>query len=266
MTEAQTRELMMRIANQRMEEFLSIIGHEMRTPLTTIKTGIQLAQRHIATYLQAIPIEDTITRDKLGEIQHILECVERPVNIQERLVNDLLEISRLQVDRLSFHPKPCNLATMLFEAIEDLLTTATQRRIESNISPTDIIPVVADEARIRQVISNYLTNAHQYSPPDSPLSVQLTIDGQQARIAVRDEGPGLTLEEQGRIWERFYRVEWIEREHSNGAGLGLGLYICQIIIEQHGGKVGVESTPGGGATFWFTLPLTHQAKSASDTL
>lgn len=264
--EAQARELVMRIANQRMEEFLSIIGHEMRTPLTTIKTGMQLAQRQIATYLQAIPLEDTAARNRLAEIQHILECAERPVNIQDRLVSDLLEISRLQADRLSFHPKPCNLATILFEAIEVLLTTTTQRLIESNISPIDIIPVMADEARIRQVISNYLTNAHQYSPIDSPISVQLTIDGQQARIAVRDEGPGLTLEEQGRIWERFYRVEWIERQHSNGAGLGLGLYICQIIIEQHKGRVGVESTPGGGSTFWFTLPLAHQSQLASDTV
>ena len=125
---------------------------------------------------------------------------------------------------------------------------------------------MADEARIRQVISNYLTNAHQYSPIESPISVQLTIDGQQARIAVRDEGPGLTLEEQGRIWERFYRVEWIESQHSNGAGLGLGLYICQIIIEQHKGQVGVESTPGGGSTFWFTLPITQQSRPASDAI
>ncbi|HZO71183.1 MAG TPA: GAF domain-containing sensor histidine kinase [Ktedonobacteraceae bacterium] len=264
--EAQARELVMRIANQRMEEFLSIVGHEMRTPLTMIKTGIQLAQRQIATYLQALPLEDTAARDRLAEIQHILECAERPVNIQDRLMNDLLEISRLQADRLSFHPKPCNLAAILFEAIEDLLTTTTQRHIESNISPTDIIPVMADEARIRQVISNYLTNAHQYSPLDSPISVQLAIDGQHARIAVRDKGPGLTLEEQGRIWERFYRVEWIERQHSNGAGLGLGLYICQIIIEQHQGLVGVESTPGGGSTFWFTLPLAHQPQSAPDTV
>lgn len=263
-TEAQTRELVMRITNQRMEDFLSIIGHEMRTPLTTIKTSIQLAQRHLATYLQTIPIADTMARDGLAEIRHIIECAERSVNVQDRLLNDLLEISRIQADRLSFHPQPCNLATILFGAIEDLLTTTAQRRIESNISPMDIIPVMADEARIRQVISNYLTNAHQYSPLASPISVQLTIDGQQARIAVRDEGPGLTLEEQGRIWERFYRVEWIESQHSNGAGLGLGLYICQIIIEQHQGQVGVESTPGGGSTFWFTLPITPQPTPASD--
>ena len=264
--EAQARELVMRITNQRMEEFLSIIGHEMRTPLTTIKTSIQLAQRYLATSLQAISIEDTTARDRLVEIQHILECAERPVNVQDRLVNDLLEISRIQADRLSFHPKLCNLATILSEASEDFLTATTQRLIKSNVSPMDIIPVMADEARIRQVISNYLTNAHQYSPIERPISIQLTIEKQQARIAIRDEGPGLTLEEQGRIWERFYRVEWIERQHSNGAGLGLGLYICQIIIEQHKGQVGVESIPGGGSTFWFTLPLAHQSKPASDTV
>src|SRR5437660_5092735 len=117
---------------QRMEDFLSIIGHEMRTPLTTIKTSIQLAQRHIATYLQTLPTEDTTARARLAEIQRILECAERPVNVQARLVNDLLEIAKLQADRLSFHPKPCNLATILFEAIEDLLTATAQRRIESN--------------------------------------------------------------------------------------------------------------------------------------
>ncbi|HEU5230093.1 MAG TPA: HAMP domain-containing sensor histidine kinase, partial [Ktedonobacteraceae bacterium] len=202
----------------------------------------------------------------LVEIQHLLECAERPVSVQDRLVKDLLEISRIQADRLSFHPTPCNLATILLEAVEDLLTTVPQRLIHSDVSPTDSVPVMADEARIRQVISNYLSNAHQYSPADRPIVAQLTIDGEHVRIAIRDEGPGLSPEEQGRIWERFYRVQWIERQHSNGVGLGLGLYICQIIIEQHKGQVGVESTPGDGSTFWFTLPLAHPPASGSELI
>ena len=260
--QAQDSEQALRAANQRMNEFLSIASHEMKTPLTTIKAGIQLAQRRLISCLQESAVEDPVLQNKLAEIQEILECTERPVNIQNRLVSDLLEAARIQSDRLTLHLKPCNLVTIVLEAVEDLRTMNTQRLFRLHLPATEIVPIMADADRIRQVISNYLINAHKYSPIDSPIEVELTVEEQQARLAIRDEGPGLSSEEQERVWERFYRVQWNEEQQSNGVGLGLGLHICQTIVQQHQGHIGVESTPGDGSTFWFTLPLLPQSANS----
>ena len=114
-----------------------------------------------------------------------------------------------------------------------------------------------DAGRIKQVVNNYLTNALKYSPPGSPVEVGLRASDQQARVWVRDYGPGISPEEQQRIWSRFYRVKGIEVQSGSGVGLGVGLHICRTIIENHHGQVGVESAPGAGSTFWFILPLTN---------
>jgi signal transduction histidine kinase len=122
--------------------------------------------------------------------------------------------------------------------------------------PEDIsVPVVADAVRITQVITNYLNNALKYSPTDRPVDVSLRVARKTARVSVRDQGPGLSVAEQKSIWERFYQVDRIKAQSGSAGGLGLGLHICKTIIEQHQGQVGVESTPGEGSTFWFTLPL-----------
>ena len=121
----------------------------------------------------------------------------------------------------------------------------------------DSVPVQADSNRILQVVTNYLTNALKYSEADRPIEAFLAVEGQMARVAVHDQGPGLSPTEQQAIWERFYQVESMKRQSGYGTGLGLGLHICQTIIEQHQGQVGVQSSPGEGSTFWFTLPLAR---------
>jgi signal transduction histidine kinase len=119
------------------------------------------------------------------------------------------------------------------------------------------VPVVADAQRIGQVVTNYLTNALKYSPADRPIEVGLEVDAQQARVWVRDEGPGLPPEDQKHIWDRFYQAEGVAVQSGSGVGLGLGLHISRTIIGQHYGQVGVQSAPGHGSTFWFTLPLAE---------
>jgi signal transduction histidine kinase len=117
--------------------------------------------------------------------------------------------------------------------------------------------VVADGDRIRQALSNYLTNAFKYSPADQVVSVDVKVEGTLARVSVRDQGPGLTAIQQQRIWERFYQAGTLVTQGSEQSGLGLGLSIVKAIVEQHQGLVGVESQPDQGATFWFSLPLAN---------
>ena len=121
--------------------------------------------------------------------------------------------------------------------------------------------LASSSLRIPWVVTNYLTNALKYAPAEQPVVVGLDVSGHEAQVWVRDQGPGLPLEEQAQVWERFHQVKGIEIQSDVGVGLGLGLYICRTIIERHQGRVGVESAPGQGSIFWFTLPLapTRQA-------
>ena len=114
--------------------------------------------------------------------------------------------------------------------------------------------MIADAGRIGQVLTNYLTNALKYAPVDRVTCVRLEVTGTDARVSVCDQGPGLTPEQQQRVWERFYQVA-APGQQGPDRGLGLGLAIAMAIVEQHQGQVGVENAPGRGSTFWFTLPL-----------
>lgn len=115
--------------------------------------------------------------------------------------------------------------------------------------------VMADRDRVGQVMSNYLSNALKYSSAEQPVQITLEVRDSDVCVRVRDHGPGLSLEQQQHIWERFYRVPDIHVRSGSGVGLGLGLHISRTIIERQGGTVGVESEPEKGASFWFTLPL-----------
>ena len=255
---AQANELALREANRRMDEFLGMAGHELRTPLTAISGNIQLALRQVK---KSIDEDGTYADDlasKLELIQTLLDRAERQVRLQNRLVGDLLDISRIQANKISLNVEPCDLVTIVREAVQDQSLVAPARSIRLHVPAEATAPVVADADRIGQVVTNYLTNAIKYSPADRPIEVSLAIKGHMARVAVQDQGPGLSQVEQQAIWERFYQVERIKAQRGSGTGLGLGLHICQTIIEQHQGQVGVQSSPGEGSTFWFSLPLVRE--------
>jgi PAS domain S-box-containing protein len=260
--EIYARELALRETKERMDEFLGIVSHELRTPLTTIKGNVQLARLRLRSSLREVPADGDVLRNMLAEIQTMLARAERQVNVQNRLVSDLLDISRLEADKLELRLAPCDLATIVCETVEDQRSATPTRAINLELAEGETAPVIADAERIGQVLSNYLTNALKYSPADRPVDVQLKKEEKLVRVLVRDEGPGLTPSEQERIWERFYQVEGIKRQRGSSVGLGLGLHICRAIVKQHQGEVGVESIKGKGSTFWFTLPLAEEDHDA----
>ncbi len=248
--EEQTRRLALADANQRMDEFLAIASHELKTPLTAIKANIQLAIRSI----QKRPANKAEANELQSVATNLLSRTERQVTRLNRLVDDLLDVSRIQADRLTLRLEACDLRELAREVVEEQRRAEPTRTITLTL-PQRPVPLLADPDRVRQVITNFVTNALKYAPPDRPIAVMLTIARRRARLAVRDEGPGLPPEEQTHIWERFHRAPGIEQQGGSGVGLGLGLHISKTIVEVLGGHVGVESAVGVGSTFWFTLPL-----------
>lgn len=276
--EAHARELALREANRRMDEFLSIASHELRAPLTTIKANVQFASRQLRsiktaprnsrrTASPAAPLDVTPTTS-ITVASDLLERAERQANLLNRLVNDLVDVSRIQANTLELRQRKCDLTGIVHDAVREQRLAWLGRPISLTL-PSAPVHIYGDPDRLDQVITNYLTNALKYSHAEQPVAVHLCVLPQPrlksagtphktpllARVEVRDEGPGLPLDEQSRIWERFHRVQGVEVQSGTGVGLGLGLHISKTIVEHHGGQVGVESAPGKGSTFWFTIPL-----------
>jgi signal transduction histidine kinase len=261
---AQAREQGAREASRQMEAFLGIASHELKTPLSSILLGLQTIQRRLQRQAAGLAGPTGEGTGTLATSQGMLEVTIQQLGRLNRLVNDLVDISRIQSGRLEFKFKPADLAAIVALVVQEQRQTAPERTILLGDLPGRPVLVCGDEERIGQVITNYLTNALKYSDETAPVEVGLRVEGAEARVWVRDQGPGIPPEEQAHIWERFHRVAGIEVQSGSGIGLGLGLHISKTIIERHHGQVGVESVPGQGATFWFTLPLVVSAARAHE--
>lgn len=252
--EARAGEVALRETNRLLEDYLGIICHELKTPLTVIRGSLQLAERKVKRLIATeLPEPDDLRH--FASIQALLERARAQVTVQDRLVNDLLDISRIQARTLTLLMARCNVADVAREVVDEQRSLAGERAIHLELPVERDIIVRGDADRLAQVVTNFLTNALKYSPPDRPITVCVRSERELAFVLVRDEGPGIPPEEQERVWERFYRVPGIGAQGGSGSSLGLGLYVCRMIIEQHGGQVGLQSAPGDGTTFWFALPL-----------
>ncbi len=252
--EVRANEIALREANQHMEDFLNLVCHELKTPLTVIRGSLNLAERKVK---RLISTEATVSDEvrRFSPVLALLERANNAVSVQDRLVNDLLDVARIQRQNLKLFLRLCNLSSIVQEAVEDQQQISEGRTIELELPNKGEFFVRADPDRLVQVVTNLLTNALKYSPVDRPVTVSISVDHREARVAVRDEGVGIPVEEHERVWHCFYRVPGIEAEGGSGAGLGVGLHLCRTLIEQHNGQIGVESSPGQGSTFWFILPL-----------
>ncbi|MBV9688515.1 MAG: PAS domain S-box protein [Ktedonobacteraceae bacterium] len=254
--QTQARALNLREVMQQMDEFIGIAGHELRTPLTTMKASIQFAQRHLNRVRKYEANLPPPVREYFATLHNCLDRVERQATLQGHLINDLLDVSRLNVGYFALRPERCDLLMLVREVVEDQrLLSPTPRSIILELPAGEVMNVLVDANRIRQVISNYLSNALKYSDVDTHVAVRVERNDTRAYVLVRDQGPGLSEAEQQRIWERFYRVPGVQVKSGSSAGLGLGLYISRMIVEQSAGTTGVQSTPGQGSIFWFSLPL-----------
>jgi signal transduction histidine kinase len=238
----QSTQLELEQAVRMRDDFMSIVAHEVRTPLNGLILETQLRKMHLARNNIA-----AFTQDKLHAM---VGRDERQINSLIRLIEDMLDVSRIRTGKLSIRPTHFDLAAL----VRGLLQNFAQQfeAAEASVSLDAEQPVNGswDEFRIEQVISNLLTNALRYGAK-SPITVKVYSDGDQALVEVQDQGIGISEDNQKRIFQQFERVSVKEAV----AGLGLGLFISEQIVAAHGGTITVQSRIGEGALFRVCLPL-----------
>jgi signal transduction histidine kinase len=239
---------------RRIEGAIDQACHELKNYLTTPRLSAQRAQRKTERLAGAAA--------EVGETP-APSPVSRALQHATRLVSDLAAATEAGASRLNISPRPCDLGTIVTEAVAGQESANPQRSFRLDPLPLSL-PVVADPDRIGQVVTNFLTNACKYSPADTPIEIKVQVHEGTGRVSVRDYGPGLPKKECKRVWSRFYRVMRMRDQKSPPHGLGLGLFISRNLIQRHDGQVGVESVLGAGATFWFDLPLASTTEPSMD--
>ncbi len=222
---------------KRKDDFVNMASHELKTPLTSMK---------IYTDLLAAHAKESTDVKSMKLVKTIHEQTDR---LQE-LVEDLLDVSRLQTGKLSFNKEEFRLDELIKQIVEELKIPDGQNILFKK--PT-IIKVTADKFRIYQVIANFILNAQKYSPRRSTIVITANRKNGDAYVTVQDKGIGIAQDQQGKIFEKLYQVT--DDHAKTFPGFGMGLYIAKEIIERHKGKIGVMSEKGKGSTFYFTLPL-----------
>jgi signal transduction histidine kinase len=224
------------------DDFMSIVSHEVRTPLNGLILETQLRKLHLA--------KGNVAAFTLDKLSAMVDRDERQIKSLIRLVEDMLDVSRIRTGKLSIRPSRFDLVQLVSNLLESF--SAQISNAESTLSFTAEGPVMGtwDEFRIEQVVVNLLTNALRYGS-HNPIDVRVYCDGGQARVDVLDHGIGVSEENQKRIFQQFERVS----ANHVIAGLGLGLFISEQIVAAHGGSISIDSEEGKGSLFRVSLPL-----------
>jgi len=229
-----------READELKATFVSVVSHELKTPVSLIKG-----------YAETLLREDA--RWDAETVRESLTVIAEEADRLNELIDNLLDASRLEAGALDLTIGEVDLVA-LAERMVARFRTQTDKHLLVTDFPPDFPLVEADERRIEQVLANLLANAIKYSPQGGRVQISGRVLPDQVIITVSDEGIGIPREEQARIFDRFYRVD--DRLSRRTPGTGLGLYLAKAVIEAHGGRIWVESEPGQGAAFSFSLPLS----------
>ncbi|MCJ8155692.1 PAS domain S-box protein [Chryseobacterium sp. SSA4.19] len=219
---------------QQKDDFISIASHELKTPLTSLKASLQLLERMKTSPTAFLP--------------KLIEQCNKSMEKISVLVDELLNVTKINEGKVVLNKKKFSLAHIVDESCLHLMQLGTHELI---VKGDKNIEIVADEHRIEQVVTNFITNAMKYAPVSREIFITIEQTDDSVKLSVRDTGPGIPEDKLPHLFDRYFRVD---PKGIQVSGLGLGLYISADIIERHGGQIGVESTPGVGSTFWFTLP------------
>lgn len=224
------------------DDFMSIVAHEVRTPLNGLILETQLRKMHLA--------RDNAAAFTLDKMHAMVDRDERQIKSLIRLIEDMLDISRIRTGKLSIRPSRFDLCQLVRGLLENFAPQVHAAESSVSLCAEDSVEGEWDEFRIEQVISNLLTNALRYGAK-SPIEVRVYRQDGEARVEVRDHGIGISEDNQKRIFQQFERVSG----SPVAAGLGLGLFISEQIVAAHGGSITVQSQIGEGALFRVSLPL-----------
>ncbi|HNB18692.1 MAG TPA: PAS domain S-box protein, partial [Candidatus Obscuribacter sp.] len=229
-------------AEKRVSEFYSTVSHELRTPLTSIRGAMRL--------LEAGKGGELTERGKHLTTMGRIEC-DRLV----RLINDMLDIRKMEAGKLDLRYAEFDAVDAARQAISNLQAYADEHRVSITLKPAPVIMLNADRDRFTQILTNLVSNAVRFSPLDSEVKVSLdNLTGEQTlKVSIQDSGPGIKQTDQRKLFKVFQQLDATDARRKGGTGLGLA--ICKSLVEQHGGRIGLNSAEGEGATFWFTLPI-----------
>jgi signal transduction histidine kinase len=234
--------------DQMRKDFVANVSHDLRSPLTSLHGFLRAFQD------EAIPDERK---------RHVLQMMEEQTVRMTKLVNDLLDLARIEAGQVDIHPVAFNLSELVRQVVARLEPEWAKKQVAVEIRSEEAhdLPVVADRDRIDQVLVNLLHNALQVSPPARSVTVHVR-KAARAVIAVQDEGPGIKPEDRERIWERFYKADQARTQQS---GTGIGLSIVKHLLDLHHSPISVTSEVGKGSTFTFTLPLAPNTSPLVET-
>jgi len=224
---------------QRKNDFIAMVSHELKTPLTSLKGYVQLL------HIKALKDGDDFRIKTLAR-------AEIQANKMTAMINGFLNISRLDAGKIDLVKQEFSLYGLIGEIIEEVSVVNSQYAFKFNYSEN--FTISADREKIGYVINNLLSNAVKYSRPNTPIEIQCGLEGNMALVSVNDKGVGIQPHEKDRIFHRFYRTE--NPISQQVSGFGIGLYLSAEIIKQHDGKIWVDSEPGKGSTFHFSLPVS----------
>jgi signal transduction histidine kinase len=231
------------------DDFMSMVSHELRTPLNTLHLQTQLRMKLLVADQPPDP----------AILRKMAERDDRQVRSMVRLIDDMLDVSRLRTGRLAIKPAETDLASLVRHVAEDFTEQARAAECAIAVHTPPELAVDCDPFRIEQVVTNLITNALRYGA-GSPVDIRLVPDGEGALLTVRDGGIGIAPADQDRIFGQFERTE---DARSKASGLGLGLYITRQIVLAHGGSIAVTSGPGQGSEFAVRLPRRAAADPAA---
>jgi len=227
-------------------DLVATVAHEFRTPLTSLRMGIHLCAEEVV---------GSLTEKQADLMAAAREDCER----LQGIVDDLLDLSRIQSGRIAFNLEKLDAGVLVESAVGALRSTAEEGRIAIEVAGPDVpLEIQADSERVHLVLTNLIANAVRHTPPGGRVDVRAHAADGLARFEIEDTGEGIATEHLGRIFEKFYRVPG-----ARSGAVGLGLYISREIVVAHGGAMGVESEPGRGSTFWFTLPAVERQPAAA---
>ena len=222
-------------------EFVSLVSHEFRAPLTNMRGALEL-------------MEDSFNTNS-PDYSRMLRIVNAEVGRLGRLVEDVLNVSRIEAGELKLTCEVVDAAQVVNQVLDEFTARNVSRKLHYLPESTHLF-LWADLDRLHQVIANLIDNAVKYSPENSEVSVSVKQNGEEGTLSVSDHGPGIPIEEQLRLFQKFSRLD--SRDDKETYGYGLGLYLSRRLIEGMNGRIWVESKPGHGATFRFALPLAEK--------